>query len=216
MHLNTVEQSSAKITFLTSASEKYFCVGANIGVLQTLSTETIEDWVKEGHKVLNRLETLKCPVVALVSGYAMGGGLEIAMACDLMFADYDAKFAQTEAKLGFIPGWGGCRRLVDRVGTSKAKYLFYSGTVLNGKSAAECGLVDFVGSPNELAVFKDEFTSAVLKNNYNAITSFKEIVNEEEKMRRKRNMEVEASHSIGCLEDKDTLSRIDVFLNKGK
>ena len=214
--LDKIEQSSVKIAYLSSASEKYFCVGANIGVLKELNSATVGPWVRRGNQVLNRLEDLPFPVVALVSGYAMGGGLEIAMACDLIVAHENSIFSQSEAKLGFIPGWGGCRRLVDRVGLSRAKYLFFSGAMLDGKAAAAYGLVDVFGTTEELAGFRSEFTKRVLENNTNAISTFKRIVNDEQKAARDRNTEAEASNSESCLEDQDTLRRLDDFLNKNK
>ncbi len=214
--IHEIEQSSVRLTFLTSASDKYFCVGANIGVLKELTSESVGAWVNLGNQVLNRLEDLSCPVVAIISGYAMGGGLEIAMACDLIFADDKATFSQSEARLGFIPGWGGCRRLVDRVGVAKAKYLFYTSSMLDGQSACECGLVDFYGTANELDAFKSDFSKSVLENNYNAIRTFKKIVNEEEKARRDRNTKAEAENSVGCLKDEETLKRLNAFLNKKK
>ncbi len=209
-----IEKSQARIAFLSSASERFFCVGANIAVLKETNSETIVPWVKLGHKVFNRLEDLPCPVVALVSGYAMGGGLELAMACDLIFASDTVRLAQSEAGLGFIPGWGGSRRLVDRIGVAKAKYYFYTGEMLDSQTALVCGLVDFVGGVNELEEKKSAFAESVLKNNYNAISTFKKIVNSEILAARERNADMEANHSIGCLKDEDALNRLNAFLNK--
>lgn len=209
-----LEQSPVRLVYLTSASERFFCVGANIAVLKETNAKTIVPWVKNGHRILNRLEDLSCPVVAVVSGYAMGGGLELAMACDLVFASDTAKFAQSEAKLGFIPGWGGSMRLVERIGFAKAKLLFYSGDMLDSSAALDSGLVDFSGEVEELASFKETFTRKVLDNNSNAISTFKKIVNSERLEQRTRNAELEAGNSISCLHDEDTMHRLDAFLNK--
>lgn len=209
-----IEHSPVRLTFLSSASERFFCVGANIAVLKETTAETIVPWVKYGHKVLNRLEDLPCPVVALVSGYAMGGGLELAMACDLIFANETARFAQSEANLGFIPGWGGSRRLVERIGVARAKYYFYTGDMLDSQTALDCGLVDSVSQSGELQEAKSSLTQKVLGNNYNAVSTFKKMVNAEMLDQRERNGEQEAVNSISCLEDEDTLNRLDAFLNK--
>ncbi len=213
-HIAEIERSTVKLTYLSSASKKYFCVGANIGVLKQLTYETVGSWVRYGNEVMSRLEDLSCPIVALVSGYAMGGGLEVAMACDLIFSNDSAVFSQSEAKLGFIPGWGGCNRLVDRVGISKAKYLLFTGAIMDGSAAADCGLVDFCGTSDELVEYKEAFTKSVLENNYNAISTFKRIVNDEQRARRDRNTEAEATNSESCLKDEDTLKRLDDFINK--
>lgn len=209
-----LEQSQVRVLYLKSASERFFCVGANIAVLKETNAETIGPWVKNGHRILNRIEDLPCPVVAIVSGYVMGGGLELAMACDLVFCDDTAKLAQSEASLGFIPGWGGSRRLVDRIGVAKAKYYFYTGEMLDSQTALSCGLVDFTGNSEELSAFRDSFTQRVLSNNYNAISTFKKIVNSERLEARERNAESEAINSVSCLEDEDTLNRLNAFLNK--
>lgn len=209
-----LEQSNVSLVYLTSASERYFCVGANINVLKETNRETIVPWVKTGHRIFNRLEDLPCPVVAVVKGYAMGGGLELAMACDLIFAGANAKFAQSEARLGFIPGWGGSRRLVERVGVAKAKYYFYTGEMMDYQTAFKCGLVDAIGDEVELEKIKNSFTESVLGNNYNAVSTFKKIVNTEGHERRKRNEAAEAEYSKSCLEDEDTLNRLDAFLYK--
>ncbi len=119
------------IVLLRSASERFFCVGANINVLKETNEQTIVPWVMQGHRVLNQLEDLPMPVVAVVEGYAMGGGLELALACDLVFASDAAQLAQSEAGLGFIPVWGGSRRLVGRIGAAKAKYYYYSGKMMD-------------------------------------------------------------------------------------
>ncbi len=212
--LQEIEQSSARLVYLTSNSQKFYCVGANIAALKETNSESIVPWVKTGHRVLNRLEDLPCPVVAIVSGYVMGGGLELAMACDLIFADDSAQFAQSEARLGFIPGWGGSRRLVERIGMAKAKYYFYSGERLDSKTAFDCGLVDFSGSAEELLKYKEKFTDNIIKNNSNAISTFKRMVNAELLEQRLRNEEQEALNSKACLKDEDTLNRLDAFLNK--
>jgi enoyl-CoA hydratase len=94
------------LVFIRSAAPKYFCVGADVASLQTLDAESIILWVEHGHRVFNRLEDLPVPVVARVEGYALGGGLKLAMACDAIFASESAQLGQTEAKLGFVAGSG--------------------------------------------------------------------------------------------------------------
>ncbi|MEI6465974.1 MAG: enoyl-CoA hydratase/isomerase family protein, partial [Verrucomicrobiota bacterium] len=132
---------------LQSASPKFFCAGANVKVLETIDRDSIGPWVERGHRLMNRLEALPVPVVARVEGYAMGGGLELAMACDLIFASANAKFAQSETKLGFVTGWGGSYRLVRRVGLARAKELIFSGRLFAADEAVRLGVADWQGTP---------------------------------------------------------------------
>jgi len=212
--IDTAREAGPRVLCVRSASERFFCVGANINVLKETNEETIVPWVERGHRVLNQLEDLPMPVVAVVGGYAMGGGLELAMACDLIFALDTARFAQSEAGLGFIPGWGGTRRLAGRIGTSKAKYYYYSGKMIDAPKAAEIGLVDFVGSAAELEFELAEFSDSVISNNRNALEQFKRILNEQERAARDENAKVEALRSVSCLQDPDALQRLHDFLSK--
>jgi enoyl-CoA hydratase len=171
----------------------------------------------QGHRVLNMLEDLPMPVIAVVEGYAMGGGLELAMACDLIFASDTARLAQSEAGLGFIPGWGGTRRLAGRIGTAKAKYYYYSGKMINAPEAAEIGLADFSGSKTELENELTDFTASLIANNRNALSQYKAILNNRERAARAENAAEEAFRSISCLQDPDTKHRLHDFLaKKGK
>jgi len=212
--IGQAREQAPRVLIIRSASERFFCVGANLNVLKETNEETIVPWVKQGHRVLNLLEDLPMPVIAFVKGYAMGGGLELAMACDLIFASENAQLAQSEAGLGFIPGWGGTRRLADRIGASKAKYYFYSGKIVNASKAAEIGLVDFVGTESELDEELAAFTSSVIANNRNALSQFKAILNAQERKSSDENIEVESSHSVSCLQDPDTKQRLHDFLTK--
>lgn len=209
-----VEAQSAKLLLIRSRSERFFCVGANINVLKETTEETMGPWVEAGHRVLNRLEDLPMPVIAVVEGYAMGGGLELAMACDLIFCSETAVFAQSEASLGFIPGWGGTRRLAQRIGVAQAKYYFYSGKRIEAPRAAEIGLVDFVGSKDQLDHELSDFSRLVLANNPNAIRQFKSIANDSIGSAREANLQAEMIHSITCLQDPDAKVRLSDFLAK--
>jgi enoyl-CoA hydratase len=144
----------------------------------------------------------------------MGGGLELAMACDLIFADQLAKFAQSEATLGFIPGWGGSHRLVQRVGLATAKRLFFSGATIGADEALKLGLVDQVAPPEALDSVVDEFAQAVIRNSAHAVTVFKQILNDAQLPARERNTTAEVLGSRGCLSDPETRTRLNQFMKK--
>jgi len=212
--IEEVRQQKSRIVWVRSTSERFFCVGANINVLQHTDEQTIIPWVMQGHRVLNMLEDLPVPVVAVMEGYAMGGGLELAMACDLIFASGNAKLAHSEATLGFVPGWGGTRRLAARIGVSKAKYYYYSGKAIDAYKAAEIGLVDFAGSKEELENELNQFAASVIANNRNAICQFKAVLNDQQRQARDENAAAEAFRSVSCLQDPDTKRRLHAFIKK--
>jgi len=212
--IGEVRRQESRVVLVRSASERFFCVGANINVLQQTDEKSIIPWVMQGHRVLNMFEDLPVPVIAVVEGYAMGGGLELAMACDLIFASDNAKLAHSEATLGFIPGWGGTRRFAARIGVSKAKYYYYSGKTIDAQKAAEIGLVDFAGSKSELESELNNFTTSVIGNNRNAVSQFKTILNSQQCQARDENAAVEALRSVSCLQDPDTLQRLHDFITK--
>ncbi len=207
-------RSRAAVVILESAADKYFCVGANLKVLARTNEETIYPWVLLGHRVLNSLEDLPIPVIARVAGYAMGGGLELAMACDLIFAANNAVFGQTEARLGFIPGWGGTMRLVERVGVAQAKRLFFTGDTLSAETAVSMGLADYTGSIAEVDEEIARVAQAAAANNVNAIQTFKKILNDSRRRERDRCAATEALLSRDCVLDPDAAERLQAFLSR--
>jgi enoyl-CoA hydratase len=199
---------------LQSASSKYFCVGANLNVLKSLNEENFGDWLELGHRVFSRIEALPVPVVAKVGGYALGGGLELAMAADVIVASQSARLGLTEARLGFVPGWGGVFRLAERVGRSRAKQLYFAGEIIDGSKAAALGVVDRVTSDDTLDSAVEEWTDAVAENNTTAIAAFKRILDDERGAARDRVDAAEVVSSIDCIRDPDTKERIERFLSK--
>jgi len=212
--VSEIQREQPRVVLVRSASDRFYCVGANINALSDIDENTITPWVLKGHQVFNKIEDLEMPVIAVVEGYAMGGGLELAMACDLIFASNTAKFAQSEASLGFIPGWGGTHRLAKRIGVSKAKFFFYSGQMLDAQEAKEMGLVDLVANQGELETALQGYCQSILNANQNAISQFKAILNDQQRAARDENAAIEASRSVTCLQDPDTKQRLHDFLTK--
>lgn len=129
---------------LTGAGEKAFVAGADISEMKDLSEEEGKEFGLLGNKVFRRLEKLDKPVIAAISGFALGGGCELAMACDIRIASERARFAQPEAGLGITPGFGGTQRLPRLVGMGMAKQLIYTADIINAEEALRIGLVNKV------------------------------------------------------------------------
>jgi enoyl-CoA hydratase len=203
-----------RVVILTSASAKHFLVGANIQALSKLTTDTIGEWVRLGHRVFSRLEKLPVPVIARVDGNALGGGLELALACDFILAGPGARFGLPEPRLGLITGWGGAWRLVQRVGRSNASELLYTGSLIPGNRAREIGLCDVHGSVEELDAWIDGFVTAVRALSSASIAETKAMLLEIYEPERKKICELEATASKRLMALPDTASRIRAFFEQ--
>lgn len=217
--LTEIESRATELSavVLQSASPKFFCAGANINVLATINRDTIGPWVERGHGLMNRIGALPVPVVARVEGYALGGGLELAMACDLIFASANAKFGQTETKLGFVTGWGGSYRLVRRVGLARAKELIFTGRIIGAEEAVNLGLVDWQGKPESLALHVAEFLGAVTASSRVANREMKNLLESCDRTTPAKNATDETAASQRCLgADGDAAERLRRFLTKNR
>lgn len=149
--LDDVENDrSVRVLVLTGAGEKAFVAGADIGFMVGLSPLESQKWSQEGQKLMFRFESLSIPVIACVNGFALGGGAEIAMACDFIYASEGARFGQPEINLGIIPGFGGTQRLSRLVGKGAAKELCMTGVMITAEDAKALGLVNKVLPPDKL------------------------------------------------------------------
>lgn len=133
---------SINVLIITGSGEKAFVAGADIPEMQSLCPAEALAYMEMGHETMRMLETLPKPTIAAVNGFALGGGMEIALSCDMRFASENAKFGQPEILLGSIPGWGGTQRLPRVIGMGRAKELIYSGEQIDAKRAYEIGLVN--------------------------------------------------------------------------
>jgi enoyl-CoA hydratase len=199
---------------IRSNSEKYFIVGANIDALAELDAQSIVPWVQRGHVVLNQLSEFPLPVIAWVEGYALGGGLELALACDLILATDNAKLGQPEAKLGLVSGWGGSHRLPRRVGLAKAKEMFFTANIMDARTAFEFGLVDFVGIREAVQKYLDGILDGIRGCSPVAVAQMKLLLDDSLDTTIDENSLSEASASYRCMESKDTQARIAAFLKK--
>jgi 3-hydroxypropionyl-coenzyme A dehydratase len=135
---------SIKVVIITGSGEKSFCAGADISYMVTIDPITAEKYASSAQSVLNKIERLEKPVIAAVNGYALGGGCELAMVCDIRIASSNAKLGQPEVTIGIPPGWGGTQRLMRLVGPAKAKELVFTGKMISADEAYHIGLVNSV------------------------------------------------------------------------
>jgi len=135
---------SVKVVIITGKGERSFCAGADIRYVININAIEAERYASSVHEMLNKIENLEKPVIAAINGYALGGGCEIALACDIRIASSNAKIGQTEVTIGIPPGWGGTQRMLRIVGPAKAKELIFTGRMLTADEALRIGLVSNV------------------------------------------------------------------------
>jgi 3-hydroxypropionyl-coenzyme A dehydratase len=137
---------SIKVVIITGSGEKSFCAGADIAYMVNIDPMKAEKYAASAQGVLSKIERLDKPVIAAVNGFALGGGCELSMVCDMRIASSNAKMGQPEVTIGIPPGWGGTQRLVRLVGPAKAKELIFTGKMISAQEAYEIGLVNKVVS----------------------------------------------------------------------
>ena len=209
-------KDTLRVVILRSANPRYFCVGANVNALQTLDPGSIVPWVEHGHRVLNLLQDLPLPTIARVEGYALGGGLELAMACDLILTGSDAQLGQPEANLGLVPGWGGSSRLSQRIGAARAKEMFFTGKIIDAATANSWRLVDFVGSQAALKAYQSRLLDGIRQCSAMAVAEVKALINAAESATIEENGRMEALASSRCLSHPDTQQRVSTYLASRK
>ena len=141
------DDDAARVVILTGAGEKAFVAGADIKYMSRLDVDQAKQWGALGHEAGRLLETMPKPTIAAINGFALGGGCELAVACDLRYAASSAKLGQPEVNLGIIPGWGGTQRLARLSGLGVAKELTFTGRIVDAEEALRIGLVNAVHDP---------------------------------------------------------------------
>jgi enoyl-CoA hydratase len=143
-------ESGPRVVILTGGGDKAFVAGADIVALSKMSADDAHKFSRLGQLLGERIESLPIPVIAAVNGYALGGGCELALACDFIYASLTAKFGQPEVKLGAMPGFGGTQRLLRRVGIARARELLFTGDTIDAGEALRIGLCNRVFEPARL------------------------------------------------------------------
>jgi enoyl-CoA hydratase len=153
---------AVKVLILTGAGEKAFVAGADISQMQNMKPAEALGFMELGNETLRLIETMSKPSIAAVNGYALGGGAEISMACDVRFASENALFGQPEITIGMMPGWGGTQRLPRLIGMGRAKELIMGGAAIDAKRAYEIGLVNRLYPADQLMAEAKKFATKLM------------------------------------------------------
>lgn len=214
--LSEMKFEDARGLILTGAGEKSFVAGADIKEMTGMTEEQALQFAKRGQSIFHEVNLLKIPVVAAVNGFALGGGLELALACDFIIASENAKFGLPEVSLGLIPGFGGTVRLTRAVGIRKARELTFSGEMINTTQALGMGLVNHVVSQAELmpTVFKK--LEIILSRSPLAVAAAKKSINQSFDLDTEPALENEAEIFSNLFVSEDTKEGITAFVEKRK
>jgi len=214
--LETISQSDARVLIITGEGSKSFVAGADIAEMSSKSKEDATLFSILGQKVFRRMETLPIPVIAAVNGFALGGGCELAMACDFRIAANNAKFGQPEVNLGLIPGYAGTQRLARLIGLGNALYLLTTADVISADEALRMGLVQKVVEPAELMNTCMEIASKIKSKGNHAIRKVKIATREGWLGDFEAGCTLEARMFGSLFAEKEALEGMNAFLEKRK
>ncbi|MCF8008530.1 MAG: enoyl-CoA hydratase/isomerase family protein [Halanaerobiales bacterium] len=172
-----LEDDDIKAIIITGKGEKAFTVGANLNFLEDLDSETAEEIAIQGKRICNIIEKTDRVVLAAVNGYALGGGMELTLACDLRIASTRARFGQPEVSLGLIPGFSGTQRLPRIIGIGRAKELLFTGNIIDADEAFEIGLVNKLVTPRDLLRETRYMAKKITKQSSKAVGMIKRAIN---------------------------------------
>jgi 3-hydroxypropionyl-coenzyme A dehydratase len=237
--------NNIKVVIITGVGEKSFCAGADISYMVNITPIDAEKYASAAQSVLNKIERLEKPVIAAINGFALGGGCELALVCDIRICSSNAKIGQPEVTIGIPPGWGGTQRLLRIIGPAKAKEMIFTGKMITAEEAYSIGLVNDVIRLTqeellEAASDGDEFkrkehekelakllnkkliekslsmAKEITKNSYNAIKTSKYLINKGMDMDIDSGLRMEIYGWALCFAHEDRINLMSAFLNKGK
>lgn len=212
-HLTELENDEkARVIIITGTDN--FCAGASIRELVEKHPVEAETFSRLGHTVFNRIENMGKPVIAAVNGYALGGGCELALACDIRIASGNAKFGQPEINLGLIPGFGGTQRLARLVGIGRAKELIMTGRMIDAREAEAIGLVNKVVEDGELLEKAKEMAQVLAQKSPPVLKIAKNLLNKNHDISKTLEMEIMDFSEVFASEDH--MEGIKAFLEKRK
>ena len=205
--------SEIRALIITGSGEKAFVAGADIGEMSTLTPEEGEAFGKHGNDVFRRIETLPIPTIAAINGFALGGGCELSMSCDIRICADTAVFGQPETGLGITPGFGGTQRLARLVGPGMAKQLIYTAKNIKADEALRIGLVNAVYPLGELMAAAEKLAETIAKN---APIACKKAINDGLEVKMDDAIVIEEKLFGSCFKTADQIEGMSAFLEKRK
>ncbi|MGI0040387.1 MAG: enoyl-CoA hydratase/isomerase family protein [Nitrosopumilaceae archaeon] len=212
--LDALEKDSSKVIIITGSGQKAFSSGADIEYMSKIGPSEAEKYALRGHEVLNKIENIEKPVLAAINGYALGGGCELALACDIRFASTNAQLGQPEVTIGICPGWGGTQRLLRIIGPARAKDLIFTGRKIGSEEALSMGLINKIFPIENLISESKVYAKNITKNSSFAVGKSKMLVNRGIDTNLDTGLKLEIYSWSLCFSTKDREERMKAFVEK--
>lgn len=210
------DDPSVRVVILTGTGEKAFCAGGDLSEVEQFTPLEARDYIELSRAVTHTLQTMPQPVIAAVRGYALGGGFELALACDLVVAAEDAQFGQPQVKIGLIPGGGATQRLPRALGSQRARQYVFTGETMSAREAERLGLVNQVVPPGELRKAAREWAERLLRMSPTALALAKACLRQAEEVPLSAGLRYEAEMYALCFSSPDFREGIRAFREKRK
>lgn len=214
--LDSIDLETVRCLIVTGAGNKAFVAGADIAQMSGLTKQEGTAFGKLGNDVFRKLESLPIPTIAAVNGFALGGGCELSMSCDIRLASENAVFGQPEAGLGITPGFGGTQRMARLIGPGKAKELIYTARNIKASEALSIGLVQAVYPADELMAETEKMAARITGNAPIAVRACKKAINDGLQVDIDRGVEIEEGLFGSCFETEDQKNAMAAFVEKRK
>lgn len=208
------DRADVRGVVITGAGDKAFVAGADIAAMGKMTPAEAGEFGALGHAAMNAVDHCKKPVIAAVNGFCLGGGLELALACDFIYASEKAKLGLPEVGLGLFPGWGGTQRLPRRIGLGRAKELIFSGRVISAEEASAWGIVNKICKPEELMAQVTTTVKEIAKKGPLAVQFAKKVIREGVDRPLEHGLETERGNFSRCFETEDLKEGLAAFLEK--
>ena len=212
--LDEVMQDDIRVLILSGAGEKAFAAGADIAEMEQLTASEAVGFCQKGNDVMDQIESLPVPVIAVVGGYALGGGCELALSCDIRLAAEQAVFGFPEVSLGIVPGYGGLHRLSRLIGSGKAKKLIFNAARIKAEEALAIGLVDQLCPREKLSEEARTLAEQIAANAPVAVKNSKKVINSSMGLTLKESRYLEVEEFADCFNTQDQSNAMEAFLKR--
>lgn len=205
-----------KVVVITGAGEKAFVAGADIAAMKTMTALEAKTFCDLGHRVMRQIETAHKPIIAAVNGFCLGGGLELALSCDFIYASENAKLGLPEVNLGIFPGFGGTQRLPRLIGKNRAKELIFSAKTLSAQEAYDLGIINKITTAADLMKEVETVAREIMKKGPIAVQLAKQAINQGADLDMNSGLAMEKNAFPLVFATEDQKEGVNAFLEKRK